>query len=101
MGANGEYRVLPLHPPRDLLDYVGAFHAPLLERIAVADRDGVVDERLAVDGDAERGAGFVLAAVAAADRAFLVVEHVEPPLEGRVKLRSRLRQATLLHPRGD
>ena len=47
---------------------------PLLgERVAVADRDGVVRERLLVDRERERRADLVLAAVAAADRAALVV----------------------------
>ena len=52
-------------------------HAPLFERIAVADRHGAVGERLAVDRDAERRADLVLTAIAAADRALLVVEDVE------------------------
>ena len=47
-------------------------HAHLLERVAVAQRDGVVLHRLAVDGDAPRRADLVLAAVALADRAALV-----------------------------
>src|SRR4051794_4081340 len=47
---------------------------PLLgQRVAVAERDGVVLERLVVDGDAVGRADLVLPAVALADRAALVV----------------------------
>ena len=94
-------RALRFHSPRDFLDHIGALHAPLLERVAIADRDGVVGQRLAVDRDAVRRAGFVLAAVAAADRPFFVVEHVEPLLEGRVNLGGHFRHAVLLHQRED
>ena len=46
---------------------------PLLRhRVALADRDGLVVEGVEVDGDAERRADLVLAAVAAADRAGVV-----------------------------
>src|SRR5215470_1191076 len=44
----------------------------LLERVAVAEGDGVVLHRLVIDGDAPGGADLVLAAVALADRAALV-----------------------------
>ena len=47
---------------------------PLLgQRVAFADRDRVVLERLVVDRERERGADLVLPAVAAADRAAVVV----------------------------
>src|SRR4051794_11098052 len=49
----------------------------LLERVAIADGDGLILQRLAIDGDAVRRADFVLPAVAAADGGLLVVEHVE------------------------
>src|SRR5690349_18737902 len=52
-------------------------HSPLLGRVAVADGDGVVLQGLAVNGDAEGSAGFVLAAITAADGAFIVVKDVE------------------------
>jgi len=42
-------------------DEIGFFDASLFERVAVADGDGVVPDRLTVDGDAERRADFVLA----------------------------------------
>ena len=61
---------LPLttyHTPLDFRGAVFLVDPPLLERVAVADRDGAVVQRLAVDRDAERRADLVLAAVAAAD----------------------------------
>ena len=57
-------------------------HAHLLERVAVAHRDGVVLERLVVDRDRPGRADLVLAAVAAADRA----ARVELDLEVRAQL---------------
>src|SRR4051794_41432569 len=46
---------------------------PLLgHRVALADRHGLVVEGVEVDGEAERGADLVLAAVAAPDRAGVV-----------------------------
>src|SRR3954471_19166905 len=49
--------------------------ALLGHRVAFADGDRVVFERVEVDGDAERGADLVLAAVPAADRAGVVELH--------------------------
>src|SRR6266702_812280 len=49
--------------------------AVLLERVAVTNGDRAVLGGLAVDRDAERSAGLVLAPVAAADRAAVVVEN--------------------------
>src|SRR5258707_3513500 len=51
--------------------------AHLLQRVAVADGDRLILRRLAVDRDTEGRAGLVLAAIAAADRAAVVLEHVE------------------------
>ena len=62
----------------------------LLERVAVADRHGAVGQRLAVDGDAERRAGLVLAAIAAADGPLFVVEDVEVRLRSRDRFPGRL-----------
>ena len=70
----------------DFLEAIVDLDAPLLQRVAVADRDRAVGERLAVDGDAERRADFVLAAIAAADRALLVVEDVEVRLQVAIDL---------------
>ena len=74
-------------------------HAPLPQRIAVAERHGPVGERLAVDRDAIRRAGLVLAAIAAADGPFLVVEHVEVLFQFAINLLRHLRHAVLLHQR--
>ena len=52
--------------------------ALLRERVAVAQGDGAVLERLVVDGDAVGRADLVLAAVALADRAALVVLALQP-----------------------
>ena len=60
-------------------------HAPLPQRVAVADGHGAVRERLAVDGDAERRAHLVLTAIAAAHGPLLVVKH------GQVRLRASCR----------
>ena len=54
----------------------------LLHRVALADRDGAVVERVEVDGDAERRAELVLAAVAPADGLGLVVVAHEVRLRG-------------------
>ena len=55
----------PEHVRRHGVDHVGDRHPHLLGRVAVADRDGVVLERVEVDGDAQRRADLVLAAVPA------------------------------------
>ena len=49
----------------------------LLHGVALADRDEAALEGLAVYRDAVRGADLILAAVAAADRALLVIEGAE------------------------
>ena len=59
------------------VDQVVDRDALLLHRVAVAQRDRAVLQRVVVDGDAERRADFVLAAVAPADRAGLVVRDRE------------------------
>src|SRR5215218_6382907 len=48
-------------------------HALLRERVAIAQRDRAVLERLVVDRDGERRADLVLAPVAPADRSAVVV----------------------------
>jgi hypothetical protein len=50
-------------PSVDLRQAIFLLHAPLLERVAVAERYGSVLERLPIDGDAKRRADFVLPAV--------------------------------------
>src|SRR3954449_10506563 len=74
---------------------------PLLgQRVAVAEGDRVVLERLVVDGDAVGRADLVLAAVALADRAALVVLALQPgALERRVDLARALRVAVLTQQR--
>ena len=59
-------------------------HAPLLGGITLAQGHRLVLERLPVDGEAERRAGLVLAAIAAADGPLVVVEDVEVGFEGAV-----------------
>src|SRR3989475_5958074 len=61
--------------PEELHQAVGS-HPDLLQRIPVPHRDRAVLRGLAVDRDAERRSGLVLAAVAAADRAAVVVERI-------------------------
>src|SRR5215207_6530122 len=74
---------------------------PLLrERVAVAQGDRLVLERLVIDGDAERRADLVLAAVALADRAALVVLALHPrALERGVDLARDLGVAGLAQQR--
>ena len=56
--------------------------AALFAGVAVAEGDGAVFfDRVEVDGDAEGGADFVLAAIAATDRTGGVVEDVPSALE--------------------
>src|SRR5438552_84440 len=57
-----------LEPALELVTDLADRQPDLLERVAVAQRHGVVLHRLVVDGDAPRGADLVLAAVALADR---------------------------------
>ena len=60
---------------------LGERDALLRHRVAVADGDRVVVERVEVDRDAERRADLVLAAVAAADRAGVVEVDVPAPAQ--------------------
>jgi len=69
----------------------------LLGRVAIAEGDAFVLERLAVDGDAERRAGLVLAAIATADRSLVVVIDVEAVLEFSIKPLGDIGHAVLLH----
>src|SRR2546428_1551733 len=68
-------RSAPELVPEELHQAVGS-HSDLRERIPVPYRDGAVLRRLPVDRDAEWRSGLVLAAVAAPDRATVVVEGV-------------------------
>src|SRR2546426_6503735 len=61
--------------PEELHQAVGS-HPDLLQRVPVPHRDRAVLRGLAVDRDAERRSGLVLAAVAAPDRAAVIVEGV-------------------------
>src|SRR4051794_7103302 len=80
-------------------DDVLLVNPPLLEAITVAHGDGAVLQCLAIDGDAERRAGFVLAAIAAADGPLFVVENRHVRLDGPVKTLSNLRHAVFLDER--
>src|SRR5688572_27503595 len=62
--GGGRLRQPLLHPPDDLVRP----HPDLLERVALADRDGAVLERLPVHGDTPRRADLVLASVTTTDR---------------------------------
>src|SRR3989475_3026814 len=76
---------LPLQPLRQVVHEPLGRDAHLLQRITVPHRDGAVLRGLAVDRDAERRSGLVLATVAAADRAAVVVEEI-----GRASCRERV-----------
>src|SRR4051794_10591699 len=66
------------------------FDAPLLEGVAVAEGDGAVGESLAINGDAVRGADFILAGIAAADGPLFIVKDVEVGLQGAINLLGNL-----------
>src|SRR5918911_1628833 len=66
-------RLLHGQPARQELREAVDRDALLLERVAVAQRDGAVLDRLVVDRDRERRADLVLAPVAPADRTAVVV----------------------------
>src|SRR3712207_83896 len=70
--------------------------ALLLQGVAVADRHLPVLDGVEIDGDAEGGAGLVLAAVAAADGARVVVEEAVIALEVVVELARYGRDRLLL-----
>ncbi len=76
--------------------YLTQIHAFLLERIAVADGDGLVLEGLGVDGEAEGGAGFVHAGVAFADVLFVVDLDVPGFAEVEVELLGDLGHAVFI-----
>src|SRR5437016_4644816 len=88
-----------LETPTDLADETVDRHAHLLERVAVADRDGAVVERVEVDGDAPRRADLVLTAVAPADRLRLVVIAHEVRLQPAEHLAGERRERLLLGER--
>src|SRR6267154_1407284 len=85
----------------DVAHELGRGEAHLLQRIAVADRDRLILRRLAVDRDTEGRAGLILAAIAPADRAAVVVEHVEVAAQVVEDLTGELRHAVLVHERED
>src|SRR5262245_42172325 len=76
-------------------------HAPLTEAVAIANPYRAVAERLAIDGDAIGRAGFVLPAIAAADRALLVVEDGHLRLDGAIDPLGDFGHAILLYQRKD
>src|SRR3954469_22348519 len=83
--------------PAQLVREVVDRHALLAQRVAVADGDRAVLERLVVDGHAERRADLVLAPVALADRAALVVLGLHAAAQRGVHLARDLGQAVLAH----
>src|SRR6266581_9389428 len=70
------HSALTLQALREVSGQLVGREANLFQRVPVAHRHGAVLRGLTVDGDAERRAGLVLAAVAATDRAAVVVEGV-------------------------
>src|SRR5439155_804379 len=82
-----------------LLCHLRKRHAPLLGGVAVANGDGIVLQGLAVDGDAKRSAGLVLATIAAADGAFVVVKDVELFFEIAIERLILFRHAVFLDQR--
>src|SRR5262245_36345421 len=74
-------------------------HPPLLEAVAVAERDRTVAECLAINRDAKRRAGFVLAAIAAANGAAFVVEHGHVGLDGAIDALGDFRHAVFFDER--
>src|SRR5712664_2712201 len=84
---------------RQVLDELRRRNTILLERIAIAHGHGLILRRLAVDRDAVGCAGFILTAVAAADRSAIVVEDVEVAPEGGMDAMGQLRHAVLVHQR--
>src|SRR5581483_4555799 len=84
-----------VNPPQQLGEQIALVHALLRRLVAVAERHGAVLDRLVVDRDAERRSDLVLTAVAATDRARLVVLHREVRAELRVDLLRLLGVAAL------
>jgi hypothetical protein len=76
-------------------------NSPLLERVAIPDRDRPVGKRLTIDCNAKRGSCFVLAAIAASDRPFLIVENVKLLLQLAIEFLGQFRHAILLDQRKD
>src|SRR3954447_26296859 len=62
----------------DLVDEAVDGHADLLGGVAVADGDGLVLDRLEVDGDRQRRSDLFLASVAAPDGLGVVLVHEVP-----------------------
>src|SRR5436190_2966754 len=85
------------HSPLELIGQLVDRDALLPERVAVADGDRAVLQRLVVDRDRERRADLVLAPVATADRAALVVLRGHTLAHRRVHLAGDLRLAVLAH----
>src|SRR5215211_8384906 len=73
--AGGKLRRAPRtrQPALELVAQLVDRQPHLLQRVAVAQGDGAVGERLAVDRDPPRGADLILPPVAPADRAAVVV----------------------------
>src|ERR1700682_1464000 len=80
-------------------DDIGDPDADLRHRVALADRDLLVLERVEVDGDAERRADLVLAAVAPSDRLGLVVGRHELGTKRRRDLARERCEALVLRQR--
>src|SRR6266540_4742617 len=75
-GRSESWTAMPLCPGKALVqvaDQPVDSHPVLSHRVAVAHRDGPVLERVEIHGDAVGRADLVLSAVAAADRAGVVV----------------------------
>src|SRR5438309_409917 len=92
----------PVSPRELLLQVRGELaggDADLLQRVAITHGDRLVLCGLAVHSDAEGRSRLVLAAIAPADRAAVVVEHVEGAAQIVVDAARHLRHAVLVHQR--
>ncbi len=69
----------------------------MIERVTVTNRHRAVLERLAIDRDAEGRAYFILAAITAPDRAFLVIKRRHVRLERFINLAGDFGHAVFFH----
>ncbi len=72
-GVPRHFVSLKTHSLFKLSHQIRDFDSSLFQRIAVANGDGLIGQRLTIDGDAERSARFVLSAITSSYCALLVV----------------------------
>ena len=81
------------HSGGNFADAVVSFDSPLFQRIAITNCHRVIGQRLAIDRNAIRRAGFILSAIARADCLLFVVEYriirlFEGPIDRPWRLRA-------------